>query len=119
MVAEAANAYVSILRGTGYDGYGDVIDSSAEVATGIPAILIETVSSVMDPVSQQPRTVRSSMLKLPHWAKLLNTDQIRDDVTGNTYAVIEVTQPPVLTNMAIGGPPDLQVTLRRVTAAGT
>ena len=116
MVAEAQNAYVDLLRGTTTDAYGDTADSMVPVIQGMPAILAETTQSVFDPATQMPRTVRQATCKVPSWAGVLSTDQIRDSLTGNVYAVIDVITPPVLTSLAMGGPPDTLLTLRRITA---
>ena len=78
--------------------------------------LAETTQSVFDPATQMPRTVRQATCKVPSWAGVLSTDQIRDSLTGNVYAVIDVITPPVLTSLAMGGPPDTLLTLRRITA---
>lgn len=119
MVAEAANTTVAILRGVSYDAYGDIQDATTEVTAGIPAILAETSRQVTDPSTQTPRTIRSATCKVPYWTQVLNTDQIRDQVTGNVYAIIDITKPPTLTHMPVGGPVDLLLTLRRITASGT
>jgi hypothetical protein len=116
VVAEAANTYVAILSGTAYNAYGDVIDAATEVTSNIPAILIETSKMVQDPVTQTPRTVRSATLKLPYYVDVDDGNQIRDQVTGNVYAIIDITRPPTLTGMPVAGPPDWLLTLRRVTS---
>ena len=118
MVAEVANCTISLLRGVGYDEYGDISDDMASVTPGIPAVLIEVAKSVFDPATQTPRTVRSATCRVPAWTKVLNTDQIRDDRTGDTYAIEDITRPPTLITTYAGGRPDLVLTLRRITAAG-
>jgi hypothetical protein len=55
---------------------------------------------------------------VPSWTKVLNSDQIRDDSTGNVYAIEDVTRPPTLITTHAGGREDLVLTLRRVTASG-
>jgi hypothetical protein len=116
VVAEAANAIVSILRGVTYDDYGNLTDAGTEVFSSIPAILVETSHSTFDPAAQKPRTIR---MRLPAWTEALNSDQIRNQVTGDLFAVTDVTRPPTLTAMPVGGLPDLVLTLKRVTGAGT
>ena len=118
MVAEAANTTVSILRGVSYDEYGDLQDDMAAVTPGIPAVLVETTQSVFDPATQTPRTVRAATCRVPAWTGVLNTDQIRDDLTGSTYSIEDVTRPPTITSSPVGGPVDIVLTLRRITAAG-
>ena len=51
MVAEVANCTISLLRGVGYDEYGDISDDMASVTPGIPAVLIEVAKSVFDPAT--------------------------------------------------------------------
>ena len=118
MVAEVANCTVSILRGVGYDEYGDISDDMAAVTPGIPAVLIETSRSVFDPATQTPRTVRSATCRVPAWTKVLNTDELRNDLTGDIYSVEDITRPPTLMTTQAGGREDLVLTLRRITAAG-
>ena len=84
---------------------------------GLPAFLAETTQRVFDPATQQPRIVRQATCKVPSWAAVVTTDQIRDSLTGNVYIVTDVITPAVLTSMAMGGPPDTLLTLRRITAA--
>jgi len=118
MVAEVANTTVSLMRGVGYDEYGDISDDMAAVTPGIPAVLIETSKSVFDPATQTPRTVRSATCRVPAWTKILNSDQLRDDLTGSVYSIEDVTRPPTLITTHAGGREDLVLTLRRVTASG-
>lgn len=118
MVAEVANAQISVLRGVDFSAYGDLEDNMAAVTPGIPAVLIETSTSVFDPATQTPRTVRSATCRVPAWTKVLNTDQIRDDATGTIYSIEDVTRPATLITTHAGGRPDLVLTLRRVTASG-
>jgi hypothetical protein len=118
MVAEVANCTISILRGVNYDDYGDISDDAAAVTPGIPAVLIETSQQVFDPSTQTPRTVRAATCRVPAWTGVLNSDQIRDDLTGSVYAVEDITRPPTIMSSPAGGPVDIVLTLRRITAAG-
>ena len=87
------------------------------VLQGLPAILAETTQRVFDPATQQPRIVRQATCKVPAWAGVVTTDQVRDTLTGNVYIVIDVITPASLTSLSMGGPPDTLLTLRRITAA--
>lgn len=115
MVAEAANTTVSILRGESTNEYGDLVDLTEAVYTGVPAILVEDSRQTQDPSTPTPRTIRASELHVPEWVGLLNSDRITDESTGNTYMIIEVTKPPTL----IGAPVDTSALLKRVTATTT
>lgn len=119
MVAEAQNTTVAIMRGVSYNSAGDLQDAATEVTGGIPAILAETSHVTFDPATQTPRTVRSATCKVPFWAGISDNDQIKDQATGRVYAVIDIEKPPTLTASPVGGPVDILLTLRRVTAAGT
>lgn len=111
MVAAVANTYVSVLRGTVVDEYGDVQDSGVAVFTRVPASLVETQRTVFDPATQLPRTVRSTVCVIQDGLGLTNSDQIVDEQTGDKYAVEEIVKPPTLD----GAPVDITLTLRRVT----
>lgn len=116
MSAQARNTTISLFRGTTTNAYGDIIDSGAgPLMRQIPAALYETAASVLDPATQTPMTVRSTECLLPSWTGALNSDQIRDEATGDLYMVEEIIAPPTF----IGAPVDLRLTLRRVTATGT
>lgn len=113
MVAAVANTTVSLLRGTVTDAYGDVTDAAAPILSGIPAAVIERSQTVLDPATQTPMIVRSTTCVVPAWTGVLTTDQIRDDATGDTYAIEDILLPPTL----IGAPVDVTLTLRRVSGA--
>jgi hypothetical protein len=113
MAAEAANTYVSILRGTGEDSLGDPTDSTQVLYEHLPAILVETGKQVQDPSTASPRTIRAVECHVPYWTGMLNTDRIVDEQTNDTYIVIGVTRPPTL----FGAPADYRLDLKRVTAA--
>lgn len=114
MVAEIQNALVTILRGTTVTAYGDVADNRQPILPGIPASLLETAQTVLDPATQTPMTIRAVTCYVPAWTGVLNSDQILDQTTGDVYAITEVVRPPTLT----GAPVDLKLILRRISAAG-
>lgn len=104
------------MRGVSVNDAGDIQDAATEVTGGIPAILAETSRIVMDPATQTPRTIRAATCKVPYWVQVDDTDQIKNQVTGDIYAIISITRPPVLTSMPIGGPPDTLLTLKHISA---
>jgi hypothetical protein len=112
MVAEVANTTVSVLGGTTIDAYGNVRDASIVLLAGVPASLVETSRQVSDPSTQAPRTVRSVTCVVPDWAGVTLSSQLRDESTGQTYAVEEILRPSTL----MGAPVDTVLTLRRITA---
>ena len=118
MVAETANCTVSILRGVTRNRFGDKQNAATEVTSGIPATLIDTGKQVQDPSTDTPRTIRQYLLKLPYWVEVQNTDRIRAYPTGDLFAIIDLTAPSTITSMPVGGPPDLTLTLKRITSTG-
>lgn len=110
---EISNTQISILRGQTVDAYGNKQDSGIAILTGVDACLVETSKTVMDRVSQTPRTVRTTTCVVPDWANVTTADQITDESSGSRYAIEDIVKPPTL----IGAPVDIILTLRRVTAA--
>ena len=115
MVAAVANTTISLLRGTTTDAYGDTADAGIPILTAVPASVVETARSVLDPATQTPMTVRSTTCIVPAWTGVLNSDQIKDEATGDLYAIEDILMPPTL----MGAPVDITLTLRRVTGAQT
>ena len=115
MVAEIANTRIDVYRGTTFDSFGDVLDTTNALWSDIPACLIEDAQTTQDPTSPTPRTIRVSKLVVAPQVGLLNTDRIFDRNTRNTYSVISVTNPPSLINV----PSDTTAQLKRVTAETT
>lgn len=109
-----ANTKLSILRGTANDPYGDEIDAMVPYETDVPALLVETAESVFDPATQEPRTVRTAMCYVPPWLDVLNTDQVYDQLTGDTFMVIDIVAQPWRNP---GGSRLTELKLRRVSAA--
>jgi hypothetical protein len=115
LVAAVQNTTVSLLRGTATDAYGDTVDAAVPVLSGVPAVVIERSQSVLDPATQTPMIVRSTVCVVPQWTGALATDQIRNDRTGDTFAIEDILLPDTL----MGAPVDITLTLRRVTGAAT
>lgn len=112
MGAETANTTASVLRGTTSNQFGDVIDASTPVITGLPVTLIETGKSVQDPSTPTPRTIRQIYASVPEWAGITSSDRLMDESTGDVYIIISVTKPPTI----IGAPVDTVLTLKRISA---
>lgn len=110
MVAEAANATVSILRASTTTKYGQP-DAWTVLYSGVPAILVDTLSGNSNTTDTTPTGTRTVVCLLPWSVGLRASDHVRDDVTGNLYLVGEISQPPTL----IGAPVDTKVTLQLVT----
>jgi hypothetical protein len=116
-----ANTLVSILRGTVEDAFGDDMDSGIVVYSGIPAFIsspgmsafrpIILGTTVFEPGTEMPSTVRDITAILPGNTDVTMLDQILDQYTSITYTVVLVTQQGNIGGMV----PDMQLTLRRVT----
>jgi len=108
-----ASTTVTILRGTATNAYGDVVDdpdNAQVVATGVLADIAVQSKRAYDPTSQTIRVIQSIKGSVQSDTDLVESDQLLDDRTGNTYTVQSVTQP--------GGPGfigNLELELRRVT----
>jgi hypothetical protein len=116
-----ANTTVTILRGTGLDAEGDIMDAGTAIATGVPAMISTPAQSpfrpivlgttVFDPGTEMPSTVREVLCVLQGNTDVTNEDQLMDEYTSYVYAVMLVTQG----GRVVGLTPDLQLTLKRVT----
>ncbi|MFE4671113.1 hypothetical protein [Streptomyces sp. NPDC056723] len=94
-----ATTRVSILGGSSEDEFGDEIDGTTVLAAAIPASLIESTRTAMEPVTGTPRIIRTHICRLPPGTTVDETKRIKDEVTGEIYIVVAVTKNtnPVLT----------------------
>lgn len=89
---------------------GDPAGAYAEVATGLPASVVEKTRRTWDKVTQTPRTVRALSGLLGSGTDVRVGDRLRDDSNnGLLYVVKAVTQP-----RSFGYTPDLELDLGRV-----
>lgn len=105
-----ANTKVSILTGTSVDEWNDTVDGTAVRAEGVPASLIEKSRLITTPEQPTPRVIRYAVARLPATTVIGEEDRIRDERTGNVYAITAVTGQP-----GIGHTPDLRLDLKYVT----
>ena len=110
MVAEAANATVTILRASTKTKYGQP-DTWTVLYSGVPAVLVDSLSGNPNTTDTTPTGTRTVDCLLPQSVGLQASDHIQDETTGNLYLVGTITQPPTL----IGAPVDTKVTLQLVT----
>lgn len=105
-----ATTTVAILRGTSTDDFGDTVESTTAVATGVPASLIEQRRVVTTESDPQPRAVVFFTGRVSATTDVTDGDRLRDERTGEIYLVDSVsrTSSPVMTN-------DRRLDLRRVT----
>lgn len=104
-----ANCTVSILRGTSTNEYGDEVDSDTVVASGIPASIVVRSKSSSDPSTQVSRVIQQVVGVVGSNVDIQDTDRLRDDTNGITYAIESVIQAN-----GPGHTPDLQLDLQRV-----
>jgi hypothetical protein len=113
MVAEAANATVTVLRAAATTKYGQP-DGWVTLYSGVPAILVDTLAGNANVSDTTPTGTRTVECHLPAAVGLRGSDHVRDEATGLLYLVGEISQPPTL----IGAPVDTKVTLQLVTPDG-
>ena len=91
MIALATTS-VTILRGTSTDAFGDETDTDTPIATRVPASLIESTRTAMEPVSGTPRIIRTHVCRLPSTTDITENDRIKDEQTDEIYIVVSVTK---------------------------
>lgn len=87
-----ATTSVSVLRGTSTDAFGDETDTATVLKSGIPASLIESTRTAMEPVSGTPRIIRTHVCRLPSTTDVNEDDRIKDEKTDEIYIVVSVTK---------------------------
>lgn len=94
-----ATTRVSVLGGTSTDAFGDQTDGTTVLASAIPASLIESTRTAMEPVTGTPRIIRTHVCRMPPGIDIDETKRIKDETTGEIYIVVAVTRNanPVLT----------------------
>jgi hypothetical protein len=105
-----ATTTVSLLRGTTTDAYGDTIDATTTVATGVTASLIEQRRTTKRRDEREPRTARYYVLRVPAGTDLRRGDRVRDERTSYVYIVDEFDQPVSPIRIL-----DIRADLRRIT----
>lgn len=110
MVAEAANASITVLEPPGSNKYGEPLTPTTSVYAG-PAVLIDDLASRSGSSSPTPTGERTVTCLLPAYVPVTNRHQFRNDLTGDLYRVSGFQRPPTL----IGAPVDTVVTLQLIT----
>lgn len=87
-----ATTTVSVLGGTSTDAFGDETDGTTVLASGIPASLIESTRTAMEPVTGIPRIIRTHVCRLPPGTAVDETKRIKDEQTAEIYIVVAVTR---------------------------
>ncbi len=104
-----ATTTVAVLRGTTTDDYGDVVDGSTAISTGVPASILEQRRFVATEADPTPRAVITYTGRVSAGTDIRDSDRIRDERTSAVYIVDSAHQVanPAMTN-------DLRLDLRRV-----
>ena len=105
-----ANCRVTVLRGTETNGFGDLVDSDAAVASGIPALINEQNRRVYLPAEGAVRVVRSYAGMIGAERDIRKGDRLRDERNGRVYLVLEISEQ---THSAMT--PDYELVLSRTT----
>jgi hypothetical protein len=105
-----ANTVISILRGTVIDAYGDEADADTEVASGIPASILQRPVTGGRPVSGRADTERTYALRVWRPVDLRQDDRVKDR-RGRIYVVTTV----VPAEDAMPGLTSTRADLQRVT----
>lgn len=108
MSAELAQAWLTIMRGTEVNRFGDETDVGTVIYEHVPAALTETARVTFDRASQTRRTVRTVTCVLSGYTDVTDDDTLRDEVTGAAYLIESMQRQPALN----GAPADLILTLR-------
>lgn len=87
-----ATTTVSILGGASTDAFGDDTDGTTVLAAHIPASLIESTRTAMEPVTGTPRIIRTHVCRLPPGTAVDETVRVKDEQTNETYIVVAVTR---------------------------
>jgi hypothetical protein len=111
MSAELSHTFLTIMRGTETNRFGDETDVGVPIIRHLPAAMAETSHTTFDRASQTRRTIRNWTCVVAAWAGFTTDDTLRVELTGNTYLIESIQRQPSL----IGAPADLILTLRERT----
>jgi len=106
-----ATTRASIYRATTETALGDEIDDNAMPVSALAdlrASLIEKSRAVLDPASGERRTVRYCIGRLDYGTDVRAGDRIKDNISGQMYALDEITP----TRRTITGASSLVLDLR-------
>lgn len=95
---------------TTHDQYGDPVDSTTVTQAKVPCAISTGREVVATESDTNAVVVRYFTGRVPWGTQVVDTQRIRDEVTGDIYSIDNVTRPqnPVL-------PQDVRLDLRRVT----
>src|SRR5688500_17450668 len=88
-----ATTRVAILRGEGVDEFDDPIELDGQVASGVPASILEQGSTAKRPVEGRTDNVRGYTMRVHPNVTVRRDDRVRDLTTGFIYTIDEVVTP--------------------------
>lgn len=110
---------VTILRGSPTtDSFGDLAPSTTEVATTLPAHVIEDRQTRYRPAEERGGVVETYTIRLRSTADVREGDRVEDDHTGRIYLVQSVVKQHTSVGSALGDL-DLRLVCTRVAATST
>ena len=105
-----ASCKISILRGTEINSYGDEVDTTTPVYSGVRCSLLEQTRRVYLPAEGATRIIRSYAGRVGPGTDLRKDDRIRNERNGRTYLVLDLGDPE---SAALD--PDITFTASRTT----
>ncbi len=105
-----ATTTVTITRGETTDAFGDPVEGSTAVASGVPASILEVQSRAQRPVEGRTDNVRAYAMRVRTHVTVFRDDRIHDERTGAIYTIDEVVTPVNPVGHAVR-----RIVLRRVT----
>jgi hypothetical protein len=104
---EISNTYLTVMRGTELNKFGDETDVGVPLYQHIPAAIVETSFQTFDRAEGTQRTIRTIKCAVPSWADIDTDDTIQDELTGQFFMIEDIQRQP-----SLGLPADTLLTLQ-------
>jgi len=88
------NTYVSILRGSSEDEFGDATDTETVLASGILASLHKLDERTSSLASDRLQQLGMYAVRMKYGTDVQISDRIKDEKTGDVYVVADVVSDP-------------------------
>lgn len=86
-----ATGRYSVLRGSSQNEYGDEVEATTSIKSGIRGSVLERTQKVFNSDSGRLETVRTYTGRFPHGTDIVNGDRVQDDKTLVTFTVTGVS----------------------------
>ena len=93
---ETSSTYLTIMRGTETNKFGDESHVGIPVYQHIPATLVQTSQQVFDRADSTQRTIRTITCLVPAWADVDDDDTIKDELTSEFYMIESIQRQPTM-----------------------